>query len=344
MPGGDADAARLEQDTLPAYTSTRSFGRVLYTNGAELDHPLDIIRIGYSQSWPGPVAIMPLYNWRGIADGGHFSGKMKQCVNASVDSTCVQISWPAANVNPFMAPYADYAQSAWIGEVPQQQRDATGLIYMRNRYYDPNSGQFTQQDPAGLAGGANLYGFANGDPVTYGDPYGLAADGDGGCCGYAAAKVGPPPPQLPRLHITWHDVREFINHHGVDVIMAVIPIGLERDGGNMIARLAGRELEPQGTLVIGKMAALERGVAADEYTLLPQMTENLGSPRANWARNDGLLRRAMGRGDPIRDASVDVHGRLLDETGFLRAERNVLRNHGWTYDPASHYWQPPGAR
>jgi hypothetical protein len=130
----------------------------------------------------------------------------------------------------------------------------------------------------------------------------------------------------------------------VDVIMAVIPIGLERDGGNMIARLAGRELEPQGTLVIGKMAALERGVAADEYTLLPQMTENLGSPRANWARNDGLLRRAMGRGDPIRDASVDVHGRLLDETGFLRAERNVLRNHGWTYDPASHYWQPPGAR
>jgi RHS repeat-associated protein len=52
-------------------------------------------------------------------------------------------------------------------------RDASGQLYMRNRYYDPQTGQFTQPDPIGLAGGMNVYGFAAGDPVSYSDPYGL---------------------------------------------------------------------------------------------------------------------------------------------------------------------------
>jgi hypothetical protein len=52
-------------------------------------------------------------------------------------------------------------------------RDKTGQQYMRNRYYDPQTGQFTQTDPIGLAGGLNAYGFAAGDPVSYSDPSGL---------------------------------------------------------------------------------------------------------------------------------------------------------------------------
>lgn len=50
---------------------------------------------------------------------------------------------------------------------------AGGLVYMRNRWYDPNTGRFTQQDPIGFAGGINLYAYAGNDPVTYADPYGL---------------------------------------------------------------------------------------------------------------------------------------------------------------------------
>jgi uncharacterized protein RhaS with RHS repeats len=46
-------------------------------------------------------------------------------------------------------------------------------MYRRNRYYDPKTGRFTQEDPIGLAGGLNTYGFADGDPVSYSDPYGL---------------------------------------------------------------------------------------------------------------------------------------------------------------------------
>jgi RHS repeat-associated protein len=67
---------------------------------------------------------------------------------------------------------------SWTGSLIQNKRDLTGLLYMRNRYYDPKTGRFTQEDPIGLAGGLNTYGFADGDPVSYTDPYGLAA-GDG---------------------------------------------------------------------------------------------------------------------------------------------------------------------
>jgi len=48
-----------------------------------------------------------------------------------------------------------------------------GLVYMRNRWYDPNTGRFTQQDPIGFAGGSNLYVYTGGDPVNFSDPFGL---------------------------------------------------------------------------------------------------------------------------------------------------------------------------
>jgi RHS repeat-associated protein len=60
-----------------------------------------------------------------------------------------------------------------MGSLAFGMRDASGLHYRRNRFYDAEQGRFTQEDPIGLAGGINLYGYANGDPVTYSDPYGL---------------------------------------------------------------------------------------------------------------------------------------------------------------------------
>jgi RHS repeat-associated protein len=62
----------------------------------------------------------------------------------------------------------------WYGGLVDGMRDASGQMYMRNRYYDPATGQFTQTDPIGVAGGMNVYGFAAGDPVSYSDPYGLS--------------------------------------------------------------------------------------------------------------------------------------------------------------------------
>ena len=48
----------------------------------------------------------------------------------------------------------------------------TGLHYNRFRYYDPGTGQFTQQDPIGLLGGINNYQYAP-NPTGWIDPTGL---------------------------------------------------------------------------------------------------------------------------------------------------------------------------
>ncbi|MER1934004.1 RHS repeat-associated core domain-containing protein [Proteus mirabilis] len=45
--------------------------------------------------------------------------------------------------------------------------------YNTFRYYAPDLGRFTQQDPIGLAGGINLYAYAP-NPLTWVDPWGLA--------------------------------------------------------------------------------------------------------------------------------------------------------------------------
>jgi RHS repeat-associated protein len=51
-----------------------------------------------------------------------------------------------------------------------------GFTYMRNRWYDPQTGRFLTQDPIGLAGGVNLYGYASNNPIAFSDPFGLCID------------------------------------------------------------------------------------------------------------------------------------------------------------------------
>ena len=55
----------------------------------------------------------------------------------------------------------------------QYEDEETGLYYNRFRYYDPETGQYTQQDPIGLAGGnPTLYGYVY-NPLIEIDPWGL---------------------------------------------------------------------------------------------------------------------------------------------------------------------------
>jgi RHS repeat-associated protein len=50
---------------------------------------------------------------------------------------------------------------------------ATGLYYVRARWYDQAMGRFVSQDPIGLGGGMNPYEYADNDPVNQRDPSGL---------------------------------------------------------------------------------------------------------------------------------------------------------------------------
>ena len=49
----------------------------------------------------------------------------------------------------------------------------TGLHYNTFRYYDPDTGRFTQPDPIGLAGRLNLYQYAP-NALIWADPWGLS--------------------------------------------------------------------------------------------------------------------------------------------------------------------------
>ncbi|CAI0893039.1 RHS repeat-associated core domain-containing protein [Serratia entomophila] len=56
----------------------------------------------------------------------------------------------------------------------QYQDDESGLHYNLFRYYEPEVGRFTTQDPIGLRGGLNLYQYAP-NPLMWVDPFGLSS-------------------------------------------------------------------------------------------------------------------------------------------------------------------------
>jgi RHS repeat-associated protein len=136
------------------------------------DHPSLASTTSY-HAWPEPFAIVPHWDLRGQAQSGTYgdTGARWRCMTKSGESErCVALDWSAG-----WFPYrpARPVFESWHGSMIEGKRDASGLLYRRNRYYDPGSGRFTQEDPIGLAGGLNLYGYAAGDPVNFSDPFGL---------------------------------------------------------------------------------------------------------------------------------------------------------------------------
>jgi len=97
----------------------------------------------------------------------------------------------------------------------------------------------------------------------------------------------------------------------------------------------------EGRVAIGKMADLNRPGAlmrGERQLDLPDM----GSPKANWIQNSSKLREAMRSGQPIRDVSVSKWtGKPIRNTGFLRAERNLLANRGWKFNRRTGLWTRP---
>jgi RHS repeat-associated protein len=54
----------------------------------------------------------------------------------------------------------------------------TGLIYVRNRYYDPELGRFISVDPKGYIDGPSMYAFEIDDPENGSDPMGTCNKGE----------------------------------------------------------------------------------------------------------------------------------------------------------------------
>jgi RHS repeat-associated protein len=59
------------------------------------------------------------------------------------------------------------------GYTGREKDEATGLLYYRARWYDPQVGRFVSEDPIGFRGGdANFYNYAVNDPINLTDPDG----------------------------------------------------------------------------------------------------------------------------------------------------------------------------
>jgi RHS repeat-associated protein len=156
-------------------------GRVLYVNGTVVDHPLGIIRFAYEEFndgskpryTPGPFLTVPHYTWRGAAEFATYAdGSSRMCQTGST-LNCLQSAWPPEDAYQGRRFSIAWPEWSWLGTSLEGKTEGSGLQYKRNRYYDPSTGRFTQEDPAGLAGGLDAYGFAGSDPVNFSDPFGL---------------------------------------------------------------------------------------------------------------------------------------------------------------------------
>lgn len=185
-PGGDnVTAADLERDVaVLGGVEGRFHGRVAYLHALGMDAPVAVTRVGYT--WTGgfqfpAFTLVPHYNWQQIADAQSFvNGAARFCIQIPGGGSqyCAEASLPRSKVRWGGRTFsrAPPKPTNWFGSLLWQQRDASGQQYMRNRYYDPQTGRFTQEDPLGIAGGLNAYGYANGDPTSFSDPYGLKAE------------------------------------------------------------------------------------------------------------------------------------------------------------------------
>jgi RHS repeat-associated protein len=213
----------------------------------------------------------------------------------------------------------------------------TGLYSYRARTYDPQVGRFLQPDPIKtLGGGVNLYPYVLNSPPNFIDPSGniiqlLSPDSylDLGFIAYDIYRI--------LVDNVLNDCDNFgtnLASVGADFAGLALP-GITGLGAGL--RNAGK-----GSLVVGKLKDLETAsLRAGERVL--NWAEK-ATPQLNWQENSRLLREAMAEGRPIRDASVDAFGDLRDNTGFLRAERNLLENQGWSFNPKTGYWNPTKPR
>src|SRR6185503_16056148 len=167
-----ATFAQVENDAdggTGQFFTTYAYGQVGYTyapNGG-LDQPLVVIRRNGSTT---SDVLFPHLNWRGLYETAtDASGNRIPTTGTGSHN----IAWPGAAASAFLGATQRTDVPEWFGGVLTSQADASGLMYRRNRYYDPASGKFTTADPIGIGGGLNVYGFGGGDPINESDPTGL---------------------------------------------------------------------------------------------------------------------------------------------------------------------------
>ena len=209
---------------------------------------------------------------------------------------------------------------------------STGLYDYEARQYDAGLGRFISADTAtpnySDPQTLNRYSYCRNNPMKYVDPTG---------------HVFETPFDLAALAVsTWIYIADpspaTFAAVALDALAAATP-GVPALGGMAIraeksAVAIARALKTEtkiDTIVIGKKIELEGyKTATNEKHILKEMP-NRGSFKANWKQNSSVLRKYEKAGYDIKDIGTQ-------NTGFLKAERNLLENRGRTFDSKTKKW------
>jgi RHS repeat-associated protein len=120
----------------------------------------------------------------------------------------------------------------WDGQYTSSD---TGLVYLRNRVYDPSTAQFLSVDPA-VALTREPYAYGGDNPVNRRDPDGLSAEGlEGVPCYFPFC--GPPPPAVEGVQHGLETVE-----HGIESVWNAVN---ENEGPNDEGEAELKENEAQ---------------------------------------------------------------------------------------------------
>lgn len=158
------------------------------TLGYDGDNVVRTAHDGSSGAWTfvhGPGTDDPLMGYHDTTNDYIYfvtDGKGRQYVVGKIDGS----DYSGENLYRMGGKFAGGITSAHsFGATRNDNPEMKQLSFFRNRFYDQETGRWTQEDPLGMAAGTNLYQYVGNNPGTLIDPFGLCPepeDKDGTVC------------------------------------------------------------------------------------------------------------------------------------------------------------------